>query len=45
MNEYLERLTCTGPKHLHVIYKYILSKFNAYNINAHTPPQTHALIN
>ena len=44
-NEYLERLTSTGPKRLHVLYKYILSKFNAYNINAHTHPQTHALIN
>ena len=31
-NEYLERLTHTGPKHLHVLYKYILSKFNVYNI-------------
>ena len=29
-NEYLERLTRTGPKRLHVLYKYILSKFNAY---------------
>ena len=29
-NEYLECLTCTGPKHLHVLYKYILSKFSAY---------------
>ena len=35
-NEYLEHLICTGPKHLHVLYKYILSKFNAYNMNAHT---------
>ena len=39
-NEYLERLTHTGPKCLHVLYKYILSKFNAYNMNAHT--HTHA---
>ena len=35
-NEYLECLTRTGPKRLHVLYKYILSKFNAYNMNAHT---------
>ena len=35
-NEYLEHLTCTGPKRLHVIYKYIWSKFNAYNMNTHT---------
>ena len=35
-NEYLERLTRTGPKRLHDIYKYILSKFNAHNMNAHT---------
>ena len=27
--EDLERLTRTGPKRLHVHYKYILSKFNA----------------
>ena len=40
-NEYLERLTRTGPKRLHVLYKYILSKFNAYNINAHTHARTH----
>ena len=49
-NEYLECLTRTGPKRLHVLYKHILSKFNAYNINAcahtqthtHTDPHTHA---
>ena len=35
-NEYLEHLTHTGPKRLHVLYKHILSKFNAYNMNAHT---------
>ena len=35
-NEYLERPTRTGPKRLHVLYKYILSTFNAYNMNAHT---------
>ena len=40
-NEYLKRLTRTGPKRLHVLYKYILSKFNAYNMNAHTHPLTH----
>ena len=40
-NEYLECLTCTGPKRLHVLYKYILSKFNAYNMNAHTHTHTH----
>ena len=35
-NEYLEHLTRTGLKRLHVLYKYTLSKFNAYNMNAHT---------
>ena len=40
-NEYLERLTRTGPKRLHVLYKYILSKFIAYNMNAHTHARTH----
>ena len=40
-NEYLERLTRTGPKRLHVLYKYILSKFNAYNMNAHTHTLAH----
>ena len=37
-NEYLECLTHTGPKHLqlHIVYKYLLSKFNACNMNAHT---------
>ena len=38
-----ERLTRTGPKRLHVLYKYILSKFNAYNMNAHTHTHTHRL--
>ena len=44
-NEYLERLTRTGPKRLDVLYKYILSKFNAYNMNAHklTHAHTHRL--
>ena len=40
-NEYLERLTRTGPKRLHILYKYILSKFNTYNMNAHTHARTH----
>ena len=40
-NEYLERLTHTGPKRLHVLYKYILSKFNVYNMNAHTHTYAH----
>ena len=40
-NEYLECLTHTGPKRLHVLYKYILSKFNAYNMTAHTHARTH----
>ena len=41
-NVYLERLTRTGPKRLHVLYKYILSKFNAYNMNAHTHRLAHS---
>ena len=49
-NEYLKRLTRTGPKRLHILYKYVLSKFNAYNMNAralapartHTHTHTHA---
>ena len=33
-NDYgLERLTRTGLKRLHVLYKYTLSKFNANNID------------
>ena len=40
-NDYLERLTRTGPKRLHVLYKYTLSKFNAYNMNAHTHTHAH----
>ena len=40
-NEYLERPTRTGPKRLHVLYKYILLKFNAYKMNAHTHARTH----
>ena len=41
-NEYSECLTHTGPKRLHVLYKYILSTFNACNMNAHTHRLTHA---
>ena len=34
-NEYLERLTRTGPKRLRILYKYIvLSKFNAVLVTA-----------
>ena len=40
-NEYLERLTRTGSKRLHILYKYILSKINAYNMNAHTHTRMH----
>ena len=40
-NEYLERLTHTGPKRLHILYKYILSEFNAYNMNAHRLTHAH----
>ena len=40
-NDYLERLTRSGPKRLHVLYKYILSKFNAYNMKAHTHTHAH----
>ena len=39
-HEYLERLTRTGPRRLHVLFKYILSKFSAYNMNAHAHTQT-----
>ena len=39
-NEYLERLTRTGPKRLHILYKYILSKFNTDNMNAHAHTDT-----
>ena len=42
-NEYLERLTRTDPKRLHILYKYILSKFNAYNVNAHIRTHAHRL--
>ena len=40
-NEYSECLTHTGPKRLHVLYKYILSKFNKYNKNTHTHMHAH----
>ena len=40
-NEYLERLTCTGPKRLHILYKDILSEFSAYNMNMHARVHTH----
>ena len=33
-NEYLERLTRAGPKRLHILYKYIVLKVNAYSTNA-----------
>ena len=39
-NECLEHLTLTGPKHLHILYKYIVSKFDAYNMNAHACTHT-----
>ena len=41
-DEYFERLTRTGPKRLHILYKYILSKFNSYNMNEHI--HTHARV-
>ena len=44
-NECLERLTRTGPKRLHVLYKYILSKFSAYNMNSHTQTDTRTRAN
>ena len=34
-------LTHTGLKWLHILYMYILSKFNIYNMNAHTRVHTH----
>ena len=40
-NEYLEHLTHTGAKRLHILFKYILSKFNVYNMNAHARTHTH----
>ena len=40
-NEYLERLTETGPRRLHVLYEHMLSTFNAYNMNARARARTH----
>ena len=40
INGYLERLTCTGPKCLHILYMYRLSKCKACSTNAH--PHMHA---
>ena len=40
-NEHLECLTSTGPKRLHVLYKYVLSKFNACNTHTHAHTHTH----
>ena len=39
-NEYLERLTCTGPKRLHVLYKYIFVKIQCIQHEC-TRTQTH----
>ena len=38
-NEYLECLTRTSPKCLHILYNHILSKFNAYNKNTYSSGQ------
>ena len=43
-NEYLERLTRTGPKRLHVLYKYILVKIQCIQhecTRTHTQTHTH----
>ena len=49
-NEYLERLTRTGPKCLHVLYKYIFVKIQCIqhecthtdsHMHAHTRTHTH----
>ena len=40
-NEYLERLTRTNRKRLHILYEHIFSKFNAYNMHARTHTHTH----
>ena len=43
-NEYLECLTCTGPKHLHILYKYIFVKIQCIQHECmHTRMQTHRL--
>ena len=39
-----KRLTRTGPKRLHILYMYVLSKFNAYNMNARTHTCMHARV-
>ena len=42
-NGYLERLTHTGLKHLHILY--IFSRFNTYNMyNTHTHARTHRVL-
>ena len=40
-NEYLERLTRTGPKHLHVLYKYIFVRIHCIQHEC-TRTHTHA---
>ena len=35
-DRYVEHLTHTGPKHLHILLMYVFSRFNAYNIHMHT---------
>ena len=43
-NEYLECLTRTGPKHLHVLYKYIFVKIQCIQHECmHTRTHTHRL--
>ena len=43
-NEYLEHLTRTGPKHLHVLYKYIFVKLQCIQHECtHTHAHTHSL--
>ena len=43
-NEYLERLTRTGPKRLHVLYKYIFVKIQCIQHGCnHTRTHTHRL--
>ena len=39
-NEYLECLSHPGPKHVHILYKYLLSKFSTHNMNTHTHTHT-----
>ena len=40
-NEYLERLTRTGPKRLHVLYKYIFVKIQCIHEYTHAHTETH----